>query len=41
MINFLLFGIGGAVVLLVLFDLIWNKRFRAVREPMVKGNLTK
>ncbi|KAA3595922.1 MAG: cytochrome c [Calditrichaeota bacterium] len=38
MINFLLFGIGGAVLLLVLFDLIWNKRFRAVREPMVKGN---
>jgi mono/diheme cytochrome c family protein len=35
MINFLLYGIGGAAVLLVLFDLIWNRRFRAVRQPMV------
>ena len=36
MINFLLYGIGGAVVLLVIFDLLWNKRFRGVRQPMVK-----
>ncbi len=35
-INFLLYGIGGAVVLLVLFDLFWNNRFRGVRRPMVK-----
>jgi hypothetical protein len=38
MINFLLFGIGGAVVLLVLFDLLWNKRFRAVRDPLVSDS---
>lgn len=36
MINFLLYGIGGAVVLLVIFDLLWNKRFRGVRQPMVE-----
>lgn len=39
MINFLLLGLGGAIVLLVLFDLIWSKRFRAVREPMVRGEV--
>jgi mono/diheme cytochrome c family protein len=38
MINFLLYGIGGAVVLLVLFDVLWNKRFRGVREPMVRDS---
>ena len=36
MVNFLLFGIAGAVVLLVIFDLIWGKRFKAVRKPMVE-----
>lgn len=36
MINFLLYGMGGAVVLLVIFDLLWNKRFRGVRQPLVK-----
>ncbi len=36
LINFLLIGIGGAVVLLVIFDLLWNKRFRAVRRPLVE-----
>jgi len=36
MINFLLFGLGGAVILLVLFDLIWNKRFRGVRKAMIE-----
>ncbi len=41
MINFLLYGIGGAVVLLVLFDLLWNKRFRAVRQPMVSESYHK
>ncbi len=35
MINFMLYGIGGAVVLLVVFDLLWNRRFRGVRQPMV------
>ncbi len=33
-INFLLFGLGGTVVVLGLFDIIWNKRFRAVRKPL-------
>ncbi|MBM4176955.1 MAG: cytochrome c [Ignavibacteria bacterium] len=33
--NFILFGLGGALIVLVLFDVIWNKRFRAVRRPMV------
>jgi len=36
MVNFLLFGIAGAVVLLVIFDLIWGKRFKAVRKPMIE-----
>ncbi|OIP34605.1 MAG: hypothetical protein AUK27_07040 [Deltaproteobacteria bacterium CG2_30_66_27] len=35
--NFLLIGLGGAVVLLILFDLLWLKRFRAVRKPMILG----
>ncbi len=34
MINFLLFGLGGAVILLVAFDFIWNKRFRGVRKEL-------
>jgi cytochrome c2 len=33
--NFILFGLGGALIVLVIFDVIWNKRFRAVRRPMV------
>jgi len=36
LINFLLTGLGGAAVLLVLFDLFWNRRFRAVRRPLVE-----
>ncbi|MGD9899366.1 MAG: cytochrome c family protein [Calditrichaceae bacterium] len=36
MVNFLLFGIVGAVILLVVFDLLWNKRFRGVRKAMVQ-----
>ena len=43
-INFLLLGLGGTVVLLALFDVIWNKRFRAVRRPlynMVKEKILK
>ena len=35
--NFLLIGLGGAVVLLILFDLLWLKRFRAVRKPLILG----
>ena len=35
--SFLGTGIIGAVVLLVLSALIWGKRFRAVRSPLVEG----
>lgn len=35
LINFVLAGIVGAVVLLVVFDRIWNRRFRAVRRPLI------
>lgn len=34
-ITFLLFGLGGAVAGLVLFDAAWRRRFRAVRAPLV------
>lgn len=37
MFNFLLYGLGGTVLVLLLFDLLWNRRFRAVRRPMVLG----
>jgi len=33
--NFLLLGLGGATVLLIVFDRLWNKRFRGVRKPLV------
>ncbi|MFQ5627178.1 MAG: c-type cytochrome [bacterium] len=36
LVNFLLFGIVGAALLLVAFDFIWNKRFRAVRRPLIR-----
>jgi len=36
MINFILFGLGGVVVLLVLFDLIWSRRFKGVRQALLK-----
>lgn len=35
MINFVLAGLVGAVMMLVVFDRIWNKRFRAVRRPLI------
>lgn len=35
-VNFLLFGLGGTVILLVMFDLLWRSRFRAVRRPLVQ-----
>jgi hypothetical protein len=35
-VNFLLFGMAGAAVLLAVFDRIWNKRFTAVRKLLVK-----
>lgn len=33
--NFIIIGLGGAIVVLGLFDVFWKKRFRAVRRPMV------
>lgn len=35
-VNYLLFGVGGAVILLVAFDFLWGHRFRAVRKPLVE-----
>lgn len=35
MINFFLSGIVGAGALLVIFDRLWGKRFRAVRRPLI------
>jgi hypothetical protein len=37
MFNFLLLGLGGTVLALILFDLIWIRRFRAVRRPLILG----
>lgn len=36
-VTFLLFGLGGAALGLVLFDGVWSKRFRAVRRPLVES----
>ncbi len=36
MVSFLLLGLGGAVVGLLLFDGAWRNRFRAVRGPLVE-----
>jgi len=36
--SFLIAGIAGVVGTLILFDLIWRRRFREVRRPLVKGN---
>ncbi|MBR9978178.1 MAG: cytochrome c [Bacteroidetes bacterium] len=33
--NFLLLGLGGTVLLLGLFDVLWNRRFRTVRRALV------
>jgi mono/diheme cytochrome c family protein len=35
-VNFLLFGMAGAAVLLAAFDRIWNRRFTSVRKLLVK-----
>jgi mono/diheme cytochrome c family protein len=37
MFNFLLLALGATVVALILFDLIWIRRFRAVRRPLILG----
>lgn len=34
--NFVLLGLGGTLFVLGIFDVIWNKRFRAVRRPLVE-----
>jgi cytochrome c2 len=34
---FILLGLAGTAAALVLFDVAWNKRFRAVRRPLVHG----
>ncbi|MBM4166253.1 MAG: cytochrome c [Ignavibacteria bacterium] len=36
--NFLLIGLGGSLILLGLFDVFWNNRFRAVRKILVQEN---
>jgi len=38
---FILFGLAGTVAALVLFDIAWKKRFRAVRRPLVHGSPAK
>jgi len=35
LVNFLLLGIGGAAILLVLFDFLWGFRLRSVRKKVV------
>ncbi len=35
--SFLIAGIAGVVGVLIAFDIIWRRRFRAVRRPLVKG----
>lgn len=37
MFNFLLMALGCTVLALILFDLIWIRRFRAVRRPLTFG----
>lgn len=35
--NFVLLGLAGSLLLLGVFDVAWNKRFRAVRRPLVQA----
>ncbi|MBK5293609.1 MAG: c-type cytochrome [Acidobacteriia bacterium] len=37
LLNFVLIGLGGTAIALVLFDSTWKKRFRAVRRPLVNA----
>jgi mono/diheme cytochrome c family protein len=34
--NFVLIGLAGTLLVLGVFDVVWNKRFRAVRRPLVE-----
>lgn len=34
--NFVLIGLGGTILVLGFFDVVWSKRFRAVRRPLVE-----
>ncbi len=36
--NFFLFGLVGAAVMLAVFDGLWKYRFRAVRRPLYEAN---
>ena len=36
--QFLLLGFGGTLFLLVLFDFLWRKRYRASRRPMLRNS---
>jgi mono/diheme cytochrome c family protein len=38
MVNFVLLGLLGMAIGLVVIDLAWNRRFRAVRRPLVRGD---
>jgi hypothetical protein len=33
--DFVLTGLGGAALLLVAMDLLWRRRYRAVRRPLL------
>jgi mono/diheme cytochrome c family protein len=35
--NFVLLGLAGTLLLLGLFEVVWNNRFRAVRRPLVQA----
>lgn len=36
--QFVLWGFGGAVFLLLLFDFLWRKRYRATRRPLIRSS---
>ena len=36
--TFFLIGMGGMVLMLGLFDVLWKNRFRAVRRPLIAGD---
>jgi hypothetical protein len=34
--NFVLVGLGGTLLMLAIFDIIWNKRLKTVRRALVR-----